>query len=54
VLLHPEAKAALGDVAADRYGQMPDCTVQTFVFRSRKGVKSTISKVQAWRILTRP
>src|SRR5438128_12447040 len=31
--------------------QMPGCTAQTFVFRSRKGANRPISKVQAWRIL---
>jgi len=30
---------------------MPDCTAQTFVFRSRKGLNRPISKVEAWQIL---
>jgi integrase len=49
-LLHPEAKTALATWLLT-LRQMPGCTVQTFVFRSRKGVNRPISKVQAWRIL---
>jgi integrase len=50
VLLHPEAKAALATWLLT-LRQMPGCTAQTFVFRSRKGGNRSISKVQAWRIL---
>jgi integrase len=50
VLLHPEAKTALATWLLT-LRQMPGCTAQTFVFRSRKGVNRPISKVQAWRIL---
>jgi integrase len=50
VLLHPEAKAALATWLLT-LRQMPRCTSQTFVFRSRKGDNQPISKVQAWRIL---
>jgi integrase len=31
--------------------QVPGCTPQTYVFRSRKGQNRAISPVQAWRIL---
>jgi integrase len=50
VLLHPESKAALATWLLT-LRQMPGCTAQTFVFRSRKGLNRPISKVQAWRIL---
>jgi integrase len=50
VLLHPEAKTALATWLLT-LRQMPGCTAQTFVFRSRKGVNRSISPVQAWRIL---
>ena len=50
VLLHPEAKAALATWLLT-LRQMPGCTAQTCVFRSRKGVNRPISIVQAWRIL---
>jgi integrase len=50
VLLHPEAKAALATWLLT-LRQSPDCTAQTFVFRSRKGGNRPISAVQAWRIL---
>ena len=50
VLLHPEAKAVLATWLLT-LRQSPDCTAQTFVFRSRKGVNRPISAVQAWRIL---
>ena len=50
VLLHPEAKTALATWLLT-LRQMPDCTGQTFVFQSRKGVNQPISAVQAWRIL---
>jgi integrase len=50
VLLHPEAKAALATWLLSLH-QLPGCTAQTFVFRSRKGGNRPISAVQAWRIL---
>jgi integrase len=50
VLLHPEAKAALATWLLT-LRQSPDCTAQTFVFRSRKGRNRPISAVQAWRLL---
>ncbi len=50
VLLHPQAKAALATWLLTLQ-QMSGCTVQTYVFRSRKGANRPISKVQAWRIL---
>jgi integrase len=50
VLLHPEAKTALAAWLLT-LRQMPGCTAQTFVFRSRKGQNRPISAVQAWRIL---
>ncbi len=50
VLLHPEAKAALATWLLT-LRQSPDCTAQTYVFRSRKGQNRPISPVQAWRLL---
>jgi integrase len=50
VLLHPEAKAALATWLLT-LRQSPDCTTQTYVFRSRKGGNRPISAVQAWRLL---
>jgi len=52
ILLHPEAKAALGvwleQLRADGY-----MTADAFVFQSRKGRNRPISRVQAWRVLNR-
>lgn len=50
VVLHPEARIALEVLAAERRREgaisPPD-----FVFQSRKGANSPISRVQAWRVL---
>jgi integrase len=50
VLLHPDAKAALAAWLLT-LRPSPDCTAETYVFRSRKGRNRPISAVQAWRIL---
>lgn len=51
VLLHPEAKAALGlwieELRANGY-----MTSDTFVFQSRKGRNGAFSREQAYRVLT--
>ena len=50
VPLHPDAKAALATWLMT-LRQLTPMTLQTYVFRSRKGDNRPISPVQAWRIL---
>ena len=50
VLLHPEAKAALADWLQE-LGNWREPLPETYVFQSRKGDNSPITRVQAYRIL---
>ncbi len=50
VLLHPEARQALGDWI-EEMRQIGYMTSETWVFQSRKGGNAALSRVQAFRIL---
>lgn len=50
VLLHPEARAAL-ELWVEELRAQGHMTSDTFVFQSRKGRNSALSRVQAYRIL---
>lgn len=50
VVLHPEARAALGSWVAELRKSGP-LSLDAFVFQSRKGDNRPISRVQAWRLL---